>query len=271
MRQDDFAAGRSVRRVAVRVDPREMQQVRALPQAPVAPPARVIVTRPVAHPVPVSVQRPVLINQQGKQIAARPGATPIAPPVRPMPQPSSRFQGARLSRRQRVRFRTGREAISFRPHRATRSKGPTAYTPNPGSVPRANPVGPVQGIQRPNNQQPPTYQENRPNQPQNQPPSTENRQNPGPVQPTRRPDEMPPAPQDNGSQAEANASTPTTGAAGICASAEPSCLPAGRPAKQAAPPPQNKPEDKAQKPNNNNKDQKKNDKKNDQKDDKKHD
>ncbi|MGA7245111.1 MAG: DUF6600 domain-containing protein [Terracidiphilus sp.] len=86
MRQDDFASGRSVRNVAVRVDPREMQQARPLQQPDVAPPPRAIVTRPVAHPVPVSTQRPLLINQQGKQIAARPGAAPVAPPVRPAQQ-----------------------------------------------------------------------------------------------------------------------------------------------------------------------------------------
>ncbi len=86
MRQDDFASGRSMRTVAVRVDSREMQQARPLQQPNVAPSPRAIVTRPVAHPVPVSTQRPLLINQQGKQIAARPGAAPVAPPVRTEPR-----------------------------------------------------------------------------------------------------------------------------------------------------------------------------------------
>ena len=72
MRHDDFASGRSMRNVAVRVDPREMQQARPLAQPQVAPTGRAIISRPVARPVPASIQRPVLINQQGKQIAARP-------------------------------------------------------------------------------------------------------------------------------------------------------------------------------------------------------
>lgn len=274
MRQEDFAAGRPVRTVAVRVDPREMQQVRALPQAPVAPPARVIVTRPVAHPVPVSIQRPVLINQQGKQIAARPGATPIAPPVRPMP-PVKPLPGRTIvaAPARPVQNRPG--GNQFPAAQGNQEQRPSVpYTPNPGSVPRANPVAPVQPTQRLNNQQQPAFQENRPNQPpnqpQNQPPSTENRQNLRPVEPAKRPDEMPPAPQNNGSQGRP---TPPPQQQERPASPPPPNRPVYQPPprQQAAPPPQNKPDDKAQKPNNNNKDQKKNDKKNNQKDDKKQD
>src|SRR5579863_5597476 len=86
VRQDDFASGRSVRNVAVRVDQRDMQQMRPLARPDVAHTPRAIVSRPVTRPVPVSIQRPELINQQGRQIAARPGATPVAPPVRHQPE-----------------------------------------------------------------------------------------------------------------------------------------------------------------------------------------
>jgi len=150
MRQDDFASGRSGRNVAVRVDPREMQQARALQQPDVAAAPRAIVSRPVSRPVPVSIQRPVLINQQGKQIAARPGAVPVAPPVRQEPQ---------------IRPLPGRTIVAAPahpvPNRAGGNQFPASQSnqdqrpdaPYPGGAPRANPVAPVQGIQRPINPQ----------------------------------------------------------------------------------------------------------------------
>ena len=187
MRHDDFAQGRSMRNVAVRVDPREMQQARALQQPQVAPPPRAIVSRPVTRPVPVSVQRPNLINQQGKQIAARPGATPVAPPVRQEPQ---------------QRPLPGRTIVAAPAHpvpnhgggnqmpvtQGTQDQQPNApYVPNPGSAPRANPVAPVQGVQRPLNPQPGNPQVNQ-NTPAN---GTYQQQHPQPVapgvQPTGRP------------------------------------------------------------------------------------
>jgi hypothetical protein len=85
MRQEDFAAGRSARNAAVRVDSRDMSHVQPLVRPDVAPTHQSIVTAPVAHPVHVSNQRPNLINQQGKLITAQPGAAPVAPPVRPAP------------------------------------------------------------------------------------------------------------------------------------------------------------------------------------------
>lgn len=155
VRQGDFASGRSVHNVAVRVDPREMQQARALQQPEVVAAPRATISRPVARPVPVSIQRPVLINQQGKQIAARPNATPVAAPVRPEPQ---------------VKPLPGRTIVAAPAHAVPNRAGGNQYqTPaaqsnqeqrpnspnltNPGGAPRANPVGPVQGIQRPLNPQ----------------------------------------------------------------------------------------------------------------------
>lgn len=83
MRQDDFAAGRSARRSAVQVDRRQFDRVNMVDQpAPVT--RQSFVARPVAQPVPVRNTKPTFINQQGMQITNRPGAAPVAPPVRPM-------------------------------------------------------------------------------------------------------------------------------------------------------------------------------------------
>ena len=184
VRQEDFAAGRSVRSAAVRVDPREVQQVRPLAQPAVAPPARVVVNRPVAHPVPVSVQRPMLINQQGKQIAARPGATPVAPPVRPNPQPRQLPGRTVVAAPARpVQNRPGEN--QYPAAQGNPQQRPNApYTPNSGAVPRANPERPAQGIQRPINPEQPTnpnyQQQERPNQPNYQQPNRPSYQQPNP-------------------------------------------------------------------------------------------
>jgi|GEM_PF-6673806 len=225
MRQNDFASGASVRNVAVRVDPREMQQARALQQPEVAPSPRAIVSRPVARPVPVSNQRPVLINQQGKQIAARPGAVPVAPPVRQEPQ---------------IRPLPGRTIVAAPahqvPNRMGGNQGPVTQgnpeqRPNSPNVPYTPPrANPAQGIQRQTNPQvnqnppandtyqqqhpqpvapgvqptgrpipPPNYQQQgRPNQPSNynNRPQTPQPVAPG-VQPTGRPAPLPPNSQQN--------------------------------------------------------------------------
>ncbi len=192
MRQEDFASGRSARNVAVRVDPREMQQMRPLAQPNVAPTPRAIVSRPVTRPIPVSNQRPMLINQQGKQIAAKPNATPVAAPVRQMPQAARPLPGRTIVAAPAHPVRNGPGGNQF--PAAQGNQGQT-YTPNPGSVPRANPVAPVHPIQRQinppngsqpayqNNQQParPNYQQ--PNQPANQQPIRPAQ--PNPEQPVR--------------------------------------------------------------------------------------
>ena len=194
VRQDDFASGRSVRNVAVRVDPRDAQQSRPLAQPAVAAPQRVVISRPVAHPVPVSNQRPMLINQQGRQIAARPNSTPVAAPVRPMQQVKP-IQGRTIVAAPAHPVQNGQQGNQFQ-----RPNAP--YTPNQGGVPRANPVAPVQGNSRglnplvgnpppgnppTNTQQPgrPNYQQ--PNQPNQQPvrPNQPNQQPERPNQPRR--------------------------------------------------------------------------------------
>ncbi len=218
MRQDDFASGRSARNVAVRVDPREMQQARPLLRPEVAPTPRAIVSNPVTRPVPVSIKRPELINQQGRQIAARPGATPVAAPVRPAPP---------------IRQLPGRTIVAAPAHPVQRQGGgqfpgsQSGQQQQPGSPnngfqggsQRANPVTPGQGNQRPFDPQvnqnppannnnygrqpirptgqpvaPPNYrQQDRPNQSPN---NNDRQQGPQPVmpgvQPTGRPMQPPP-------------------------------------------------------------------------------
>jgi len=201
VRRDDFGSGRRVRDVAVRVDPREMQQIRPVAQPPVAAPSRPIITRPVAH-VPVKVQRPMLINQRGQEIAAKPRAVPVAPPVRQAPP---------------ARPLPGRTVVAAPTHQAPNGRGPQDRNqspaaqgnrdqrpdnrqnqPNqanqpPAGVPRANPAGPVPGYQRSIEQRPGTPVNG--NQPPVNPNDRNNRNDrqdrQQPIQPTGRP--VPPA------------------------------------------------------------------------------
>lgn len=203
VRRDDFASGRRVRDVAVRVDPREMQQIRPLAQPQVAAPSRPIISRPVAH-VPAKVERPMLINQRGQEISAKPRAVPVAPPVRQGPPP---------------RALPGRTVVAAPAHQSPNGRGPQGPNQFPGAqgnrdqrpdnrpnqpnqanqpplgAPRANPAGPIPGDQRgiqqrpgtpvngnqqpavnPNDRQQPPQPNGRPLPPNYQ--QQENRQNP---------------------------------------------------------------------------------------------
>jgi len=86
MRQEDFAAGRPVRQAAVAVDPQQFQHVQPLGAPLPRPTLQARVGPPPARPVPVSTMRPVLINERGMATAAAPGARPMPPPVKPVPQ-----------------------------------------------------------------------------------------------------------------------------------------------------------------------------------------
>ena len=180
--KDDFASGRSVRNVAVRVDPREVRTMHPLNRPDVAPTPRAIVTRPVGRPVPVPRQRPMLINQQGREIAAKPHANPVAPPVRPIAQPRpipgrtvvatpphpnppgrpGQFpaeQGNQRSNSPHQGLPPGVPGANPVPpqdglrHPIVPGQGnpsqPAERQQGPVNAPRANPVGPQQGIQRP--------------------------------------------------------------------------------------------------------------------------
>jgi hypothetical protein len=241
MRHDDFASGRSGRNVAVRVDPREMQQARALQQPDVAAAPRAIVSRPVSRPVPVSIQRPALINQQGKQIAARPGAVPVAPPIR-HEQPIRPLPGRTIvaAPAHAVPNRMGDNQYQQSPAaQGNQQQGPNSpKLTNPGGAPRANPVGPVHGIQQPLNPQ------TNPNPPANN--TYEHQQGPQPVapglQPTGRPAPSPNYQQDRSNQTPNYNQHQPHGPEPVA----PGVQPTGRP----VPPPQNMQQDRTnQQPN----------------------
>jgi hypothetical protein len=83
MRQEDFAAGRSAHQAPVVVDVHVFEHPQVMEHIDVPPPAHPFAGHPPVQPVRVSAERPVLINENGKQITARPGAQPTEPPVRP--------------------------------------------------------------------------------------------------------------------------------------------------------------------------------------------
>ena len=157
VRRDDFGSGRRVRDVAVRVDPREMQQIRPLAQPPVAAPSRPIITRPVAH-VPVKMQRPMLINQRGQEIVAKPRAVPVAPPVRQAPPrrplpgrtvvaaPTHQAPPNGRGPQNQNQFPAAQGNRDQRPD--NRQNQPNQANQPPVGTPRANPAGAVPSYQR---------------------------------------------------------------------------------------------------------------------------
>jgi uncharacterized protein DUF6600 len=87
MRQQDFAAGRSVAQASVHVDPQQMQHVQVVTKIEVAPARSAVISAPPARPVPVSASRPVMINAKGMAVTAQPKARPAPPPVKTTPPP----------------------------------------------------------------------------------------------------------------------------------------------------------------------------------------
>jgi len=86
MRHDDFAAGRPVHQSSVAIDIHVFDHITIIerPEPPV--PARpVAYGPPPSHPIPVRMERPVLMNEQGKMMAAKPGAQAMEPPVKAAP------------------------------------------------------------------------------------------------------------------------------------------------------------------------------------------
>jgi hypothetical protein len=183
--RDDFASGRRVRDVAVRMDQRQMQQMRPMAQPAVAAPSRPIITRPVAH-VPAKVERPMLINQRGQEIAAKPRAVPVAPPVRQAPP---------------QRPLPGRTVVAAPAHQNPNGRGPQGPNQSPAArgnqdqqrnnqpnqppigTPRANPAAAVPGYQRGVEQR----QGNQPNQNQPVVNPNERQDRQRPAQPAGRP------------------------------------------------------------------------------------
>jgi len=231
MRHEDFAAGRPVRQATVVVDVRVINQVQVIQRPEAQPTRQSFVSQPPARPVPVSVTRPVLINEAGKQVSARPGSQPVAPPVKAAPQ-----------------FRTlpGRTVVAPPPAANPPNRMPVApFAPGARPAPNAPVVAPPaktapaaapapQPVARPVVQ--PTGKQPAP-QPMAQPPA---KPAPAPApQPMQRPAYQPPAtpaaqpaPPPAAKPAPAPAPQPTP---------RPTSQPPARPAVQPAPPPAAKP------------------------------
>jgi hypothetical protein len=147
MRQQDFAAGRSVSQSAVRVDPREMAQARVLERPQVAPTREAVINRPAARPVPVAVQRPTLINARGLAVSAQPRAQASSPPVKTAPAPPALPNRTVVAPPPNVRMtQTARQALQNAPRsvaQPARPGQPPAQAPAPGR-PVAAPPAPGQ-------------------------------------------------------------------------------------------------------------------------------
>jgi hypothetical protein len=124
MRHEDFAAGRSAQQTAVKVDPRQFDHVKVLERPEPQPVPRSFVSQPPARPVPVKIERPVFINDHGQQTSAKPGAQPIAPPVKPMPQ---------------IHVLPGRTVIAPPPPQQRRQSAPNAPAGRPTQAPQQMP------------------------------------------------------------------------------------------------------------------------------------
>ncbi|MDE3201371.1 MAG: hypothetical protein KGN79_10675 [Acidobacteriota bacterium] len=160
MRRDDFANGR---RGLVRVDARDMHQVRVVDRPDVN--RGVFVARPVGRPVRVAGTDPTLINQRGKMVGMRPGRVEQAPPVR-------RVEPARPPRGREVvpppsnsRFRPGQNGGYERTN-----PGAQQQNNRPDRAPVRPQGGPAQALPGYNNERPqqPGYNDNRGNDRQNQ-------------------------------------------------------------------------------------------------------
>jgi hypothetical protein len=131
MRQEDFAAGRPARQASVVVDVHQMDRVQVVTAPQVRPSPAALIGHPPARPIKVSVARPVLINASGKAFAAKPGAPPMEPPVKPAPP---------------VRALAGHTVIAPPPN-AGKPPARTPYKPAPAAevkpVPVSRPAAPA--------------------------------------------------------------------------------------------------------------------------------
>ena len=209
MRNEDFAAGRPARQAAVAVDAHQFDHVQVVTRPEPPPTRQSLISRPVAHPMPVAANRPSFINGQGKLVVAQPGAQPVAPPVKPLPQ---------------VRTLPGRTVVAA-PVRGNFQQ--PAQTQQGPVQPVGRPIPPIANQPRQNPNQP------QPNTPDNQP-SGHQPVAPG-VQPVGRP--IPPSanpPRQNPDQPQPTPYSQPSGHQPVA----PGVQPVGRPAT----PPANKQE-----------------------------
>jgi hypothetical protein len=287
MRQEDFAAGRPVRQAAVNVDARQFDRVQVVDRpAPVT--RQSIITRPVARPVPVTGTRPVFINHQGMQISAKPGVPPQAPPVRQIQQVRTVPGRTVVAPPQGNQYQNRGSVMPNSPNQpptrpmppandGRQNPGQPAGNSNgqqpgnePGVRPNGRPVMPNNGQQPgyPNQMNgtrptPPAAAQPAPpanNQPQGRPspPPSNDRQDFGPVQPSRRQGDQPPPPPANNQQQVRPAPPPPP------AQTRPNNPPRSAQGRPESSPPQQNKSDKPAKPDkgdNKNKEPKKDDKK----------
>lgn len=144
VRHEDFAAGRPVARVAVPVNPRQMQRVQVLARPQVVPTRTAVISAPPARPVRVAVNRPVLINARGMAVAAQPKARPAPPPVRTAPRPPALPNRTVVAPPPNVRMTpAAREAMQHAPRPA---QPPTTIRPGQPEAgrPATTPLAPAQ-------------------------------------------------------------------------------------------------------------------------------
>ena len=297
VRQQDFAAGRSVKTIAIKVDPHQVDHVQVgHPDAPA--PSRPMIQRPIAKPVAVQAARPVLINHQGQQAAAAPNAKPVAVPVKaappaPKPIPGRAPIGTPTSAGKPAPVAPVNPAApKGAPLPNTPAAGrPAPVTPVTPPAPKATPqtANPVQAKPVPNKPQPPTPVE-RPAGPGGVPPAGVKPIPPAPAQPPTPKTAPQPPNLRPGHPEPTNPSNPSNpGPAkpvpprSLPPTPEERPLPSHPPANQPAPRPPLSPTPRTQpvppearstrqlpeKPAPSVKDNKKNDKKDDKKDDKK--
>ncbi len=131
VKQEDFAAGRSTRSVAVKVDAQQIQHIQ--PAAPaVKAPAQRLILRPVAKPAAVPQARPVLINKKGEQVAAAPNAKPAPIPVHAAPPAPKPIPG---------RAPIGNPTLGGKPVAAPMK--PAAEAPKPGAPAKPEQMAPA--------------------------------------------------------------------------------------------------------------------------------
>ena len=134
MRPDDFARGRQA---AMRIDKRQMNDMRFGDKPQAKPTRDSFISRPINRPVPVTGTRPMVINRQGMMTGTRPGFTPQQPPVRTV---------------QPVKPPTGRVVVAppsnsrFHNNQPSRQGNDNNRQPTQGTQP-VRPIGrPVQGL-----------------------------------------------------------------------------------------------------------------------------
>jgi hypothetical protein len=130
MRQDDFAAGRPAHQASVQVDANLVNHPQILERPQVEANKNLMAAHPPIRSVPVQAQRPALINEKGMMVVAKPGAQPVAAPVKTAPAVNT-LPGRTVA----APPSTARGAAAKTPSAPANSMG------NPASTPGTGPAG----------------------------------------------------------------------------------------------------------------------------------